>query len=192
MHAFDYIILLFSFVYAAAVTHILTTVGDMVIAASRVKFSWLNGGWMACVLAAVIAWWIGTWDLRSQQTWDMATIAIQFAIASSLYLLARLTCPRIAHDGPVDLRAFHLQEGRKYLVLFLAIEIVTCLFNAYYGMQPGAKEMLAQNLVVGPMAIATGAAVVFIRRPRVQAVALAVNLAMWVCYYAAFQQSLSG
>ena len=32
MHAFDFILVLFSFVYAAAVTHVLSTAGDIIIA----------------------------------------------------------------------------------------------------------------------------------------------------------------
>jgi hypothetical protein len=31
MHAFDFILMLFSFVYAAAVTHVLSTVGEIII-----------------------------------------------------------------------------------------------------------------------------------------------------------------
>jgi hypothetical protein len=33
MHAFDFILVLFSFVYAAAVTHVLSTAGEIIIAA---------------------------------------------------------------------------------------------------------------------------------------------------------------
>jgi len=39
MHAFDFILLLFSFVYAAAVTHILSTAGEIIIASKRVRLS---------------------------------------------------------------------------------------------------------------------------------------------------------
>ena len=39
MHAFDYISVLFSFVYAAAVVHVLATAGDIAIAFNRIRFS---------------------------------------------------------------------------------------------------------------------------------------------------------
>ena len=42
MHAFDYISVLFSFVYAAAVVHVLATAGDM--ASPQFLSSWLKPG----------------------------------------------------------------------------------------------------------------------------------------------------
>ena len=38
MHAYDFILMLFSFVYAAA--------GEIIIAPKRVQLSWFNAGWM--------------------------------------------------------------------------------------------------------------------------------------------------
>ena len=81
MHAFDYISVLLSFVYAAAITHVLATAGDIAIAFKRINFSWLNAGWMVSSLLAVAAWWIGTWDLRGVDLWTMPTIAFFFAVA---------------------------------------------------------------------------------------------------------------
>jgi len=39
VHAYDFILVLFSFVYAAAVTHILSTAGEIIIASKRVRSS---------------------------------------------------------------------------------------------------------------------------------------------------------
>ena len=47
MHAFDFILVLFSFVYAAAVTHVLSTAGEIIIASKRTRLSWFNAG---CIL----------------------------------------------------------------------------------------------------------------------------------------------
>ena len=46
MHAFDFILMLFSFVYAAAVTHVLSTAGEIIIASKHIRLSWFNAGWM--------------------------------------------------------------------------------------------------------------------------------------------------
>jgi hypothetical protein len=46
MHAFDYILVLLSFVYAAAVTHVLSTAGEIITASKRIRLSWFNAGWM--------------------------------------------------------------------------------------------------------------------------------------------------
>jgi hypothetical protein len=43
MHAFDFILVLFSFVYAAAVAHVLSTAGEIIIASKRIRLSWFKG-----------------------------------------------------------------------------------------------------------------------------------------------------
>jgi hypothetical protein len=50
MHAFDFILMLFSFVYAAAVTHVLSTAGEIIIASKHIRLSWFNAGWMLGLL----------------------------------------------------------------------------------------------------------------------------------------------
>jgi hypothetical protein len=37
MHAFDFILVLLCFVYAAAVTHVLSTAGEIIIASKRIR-----------------------------------------------------------------------------------------------------------------------------------------------------------
>jgi hypothetical protein len=56
MHAYDFILILLSFVYAAAVTQLLSTVGEITIASKRLRLSWLNAGWMSAALLFTCAW----------------------------------------------------------------------------------------------------------------------------------------
>ena len=113
MNAFDYLVTLFSYVFALAIDHTLAPIGDMVVASRRLVFSWLNAGWILVVLLAVIAWWLGIWDPRRQGAWPMATIAFFFCAASVLYLLARMVSPHIPQEGEVDLRRFHARARRR-------------------------------------------------------------------------------
>lgn len=190
MHAFDYISVLFSFVYAAAVVHVLATAGDIAIAFKRVDFSWLNAGWMLASLLAVTAWWIGVWDLRGIGLWTMPAVGFFFAVACLMYLEVRLVCPRIADDGPVDLEAFHRTEGRKYLGAYFLVTAVTVVTNAVFA--GGSPLWVTQNYAVGPMAISTLAAAIFVSVQWVQYLALLVQLAMWVWYFAALQPPMAG
>lgn len=192
MHAFDFIMVLFSFVYAAAITHVLATAGDIIMAARRIRLSWLNAGWMLVALVSTISWWIGLWDMRETRAWDMPTVGALFAIAGGFYLFARLVCPRIPEAGTVDLQAFHLEEGRKYLVWFTLLAAVTVVSNIVLGQRPGAEEYPAQNITVLPMTVAAGLAAIFVRRRAVQVVCLVVELAMWAGYYGFQQSALAG
>lgn len=84
MHAFDFILVLFSFVYAAAVTHVLSTAGEIIIASKRIRLSWFNTGWMLVALLFTCAWWIGLWDLHVVRFWDIGSIAFYFSIAAGI------------------------------------------------------------------------------------------------------------
>ena len=195
MHAFDYLVTLFSFVFAMAIAHVLATVGDMVVASRRLSFSWFNAGWILTVLLAVIAWWLGIWDLRKQQTCPTDTIAFFFCAACGLYVIARIVCPRIPLEGPVDLREFHRCEGPKYMIGYGAFAIFTVATNTYFGMVNGATSSagswLGQNAAVIPMAIAAFVAG-FVADRRVQASAVAIELIMWAWYFWTLQGALSG
>lgn len=190
MHAFDYISVLFSFVYAAAVVHILATAGDIAIALGRVRLSWLNAGWMLASLFAVAAWWIGVWDLRAVSSWTMSSIGFFFAVACLMYVEVRLVCPRIASEGTVDLETFHRTEGRKYLGAYFLVTAVTVATNSFF--VGGSPTWATQNYAVGPMSISTLAAAIFMSVRWVQYGALAIQLAMWTWYFAALQPSMAG
>ena len=192
MHAYDFILILLSFVYAAAVTHLLSTAGEIIIASKRVQFSWFNAGWMLAALLFTCAWWIGLWDLHTMGVWDIGSIAFYFSIAASIYLQARLVSPRIPEKGDINLQAFHREEGRKYLIAYTILGVVTVITNAMLGETSGASQWPAQNLVIVPMTVATGAAAIFIKQSWVQGVALLIQIGGWIWYFAALQAALSG
>jgi hypothetical protein len=143
MHAFDFILVLFSFVYAAAVTQLLSTAGEIIIASKRIRLSWFNAGWMLVALLFTCAWWIGLWDLHVVKSWDIGSIAFYFSIAAGIYLNARLVSPRIPETGEIDLQRFHSEEGRKYLIAY------TILLRAHGGDECQAWPIRRRVAVAG-------------------------------------------
>ena len=192
MHSYDFILILFSFVYAAAVTHLLSTAGEIIIASKRIRLSWLNAGWMLATLLFTCAWWIGLWDLHAVKVWDIGSIAFYFSIAAGIYLQARLVSPRIPEKDEVDLERFHLEAGRKYLIAYAILGGVTVITNAVLGQAAGAAQWSAQNLVIAPMTVATASAALFVNTRWLQSLALIVQIVGWVWYFAALQSALSG
>jgi len=192
MQAYDFILVLFSFVYAAAITHILSAAGEIIIAAKRVRLSWFNAGWMLGALLFTCAWWIGLWDLHTVTVWSVGAIAFYFFVAAGIYLNARLVSPRVPERGDLDLRAFHTEEGRKYLACYFVLSVVTIITNAGLGQGGSAAQWPAQNTVIVPMAVATGLAAIFIRKSWVQGFAVAVQILGWLWYFARLQSALSG
>ena len=125
-------------------------------------------------------------------TGRVGAIAFYFSVAAGIYLNARLVSPRIPEKGEIDLRAFHADEGRKYLVAYTVLSVVTIITNAGLGQGGSAVQWPAQNMVIVPMAVATGIAAIFIGKPWVQAFAVAVQILGWVWYFAKLQSALSG
>ncbi|MGA9795666.1 MAG: hypothetical protein WBQ17_09030 [Rhizomicrobium sp.] len=188
MRAFDFVMTLYSFVYALGVAQILATVGDMVRAGKRLRFSWLNAGWMLNVLLAIVAWWLSLWDLRAEANWPMLTVLVLFAVACLLYLLARLVSAPIPKEGTVDLQQYHQEEGRKYAGLF-AVEVALTIATVFlYG--SSSQNWAASNEASWPTLAASLAAAITGNR-WVQSVALLVILAMWVWYFATLESALA-
>jgi hypothetical protein len=187
MRAFDFVMTLYSFVYALGVAQILTTVGDMIRAGRRLRFSWLNAGWMLNILLAIVAWWLSLWDLRADAVWPMTTVLVFFVVACLLYVLARMVSAPIAAEGIVDLRQYHLEEGRKYAALF-AVECAITVGTVFlYGST--TQDWFATNWATLPSMAASIAAASTNKR-WVQSTALAVILILWIWYFATLQGAL--
>jgi hypothetical protein len=187
MGAFDYVMTLMSFVYALAITHLLATVGDIIGAWPRVRFSWLNAAWMLFSLLGILAWWLGLWHAGS--TWRMDQIAIFFVLAAILYVQARLVCARIPSEGEVDLVAFHAQAGRRYMTSSAVLAALTVAINLYYfGFNVGHD--FEKNYAVAGSFVCSVIGVVSPRRPIQVAVVIAL-CGLWIWYFSDLQTALT-
>jgi len=186
MNVFDYVMTLLSFIYALAIAHILATIGDLIIARRRVKFSWPNALWMVLVANPIFAWWIALWALRTQNTWSTAAIGGQIVVAITLYLAARLVCIRVPDKGPVDLADYHTKEHRTYL-LWYAFAASQAVF--YDQVIVRSHVWLVQDYAVLPMVLVGLVAAIFPNR-RVQIAAPIIMLVLWGFFWVALQPAL--
>src|SRR5437870_4803659 len=106
MSAFEHVTALLSFVYALALTHLLARIAELVIARERVRFSGLLAIGMVNAVVSVFTNWLSLWDLRSITNWDLASIAIQFLFAVSIYVICILVGPKTPDEGTIDLEEF--------------------------------------------------------------------------------------
>src|SRR5262249_51782542 len=119
-------------------------------------------------------------------------VAFYFSVAAGIYLNAQLVSPRIPEQGEIDLQAFHVDEGRKYLLAYTVLSVVTVITNAGLGQGGSTVQWPAQNIVIAPLTIDTGIASIFIRMRWVQAVAVAMQIMCWLWFFAKIQAALSG
>jgi hypothetical protein len=189
LSAFEHVIVLLSFVYALALTHLLSGVAYLIRAGRRVRFSWIQAGWMLNALIIIIANWIGFWDLRRLPSWGVGTIAFILAMAIANYLQAALVCPEVGHEGIVDLRDFHRRQGRRYIGAFVVSIAFALSANVVFGSEYRFGDLLEQNLAVIPMLLIAVLAMVFLGR-RVQIFVLVCLGGLWGAYFAELQQAL--
>ena len=70
--------------------------------------------------------------------------------------------------------------------------VVALMANAVLGHVNGISQWPQQNIVIVPMALATGVAAVFIKKAWVQGAVLALQIGGWIWYFVALQTALSG
>jgi hypothetical protein len=104
MNAFDHVVLLLSFVYALALTYLLSRIGALFVARERVRFSGLLALAMGAPIMLVYANRLGLWDLRDLKGWDLLSITTQFAFSVLVYFICILVGPEAAE---IDMEAFY-------------------------------------------------------------------------------------
>jgi amino acid permease len=142
---------------------------------------------MLNALLMIVSWWLALWDLRNEHIWTMPTVLTFFAMACSLYVVARVVSPPIAPEGPVDLQAYHREEGWKYIVASTAIVVLNIVVIYVYG--SATENWVAENESNWP-ALAAGVAAAVSRNRWVQIAAVLVMAAMWGWYFATLQGAL--
>jgi hypothetical protein len=181
MRPFEFIILLFSFIYTLGLTHLLFAATRMIRHRSIVVFSWPHALWMAAALFLMAGNWISLWDFHTLQTISLTTIAGGFGLVIMEYVVCALVAPELETNDDFDLRAFHEREGRTYIGAFLIIILFSFIINAAAGASLGIQNWANQNWIV--LAMLPAAVVPLLTRNRVvQVLAPLLMLAIQISY----------
>jgi hypothetical protein len=164
MTAFEHIATLLSFVYALALAHLLSRAGELIIARERVKSSGLTTLGMVNVGLLVVFNWIDTWNLRSVSVWDIASIIIQLALATSIYLAGVLISPKPAEEGVLDMDAFFWKQRIYFYAAIVAVLVFSMLANMDFLKSADMGRFLRENAYTLIFFIPTIGAMIFSSR----------------------------
>src|SRR5438132_1758142 len=114
------------------------------------------------------------WDLRSVTNWDLASIAIQFLFAVSVYVICALVGPKAPDDGTIDLEDFFWRQRPYFYGALIVCLLLALLANLDFLKTPNAALFVKENL--GTLAILVPTVVALISRNRV------VQWAAGVCF----------
>ena len=190
MTAFEHVTALLSFVYALALTHLLARIAELVVARDRVKFSGLLALGMVNAVLLVFANWLSIWDFRTIKTWDLASIAVNFLLAISMYLICAWIGPKTPDEGEIDLEEFFWRQRPYFYGALIASAALSCFVNLDFLKTANAALFIKQNVTVLPMLIPTTIALVS-RKRLVQWLAGLCYFALVAGYTIAFYGTLS-
>jgi len=164
MTAFEHISVLLSFVYALALTHLLSRAGELIIARERVTFSWLTTLGMVNAGLLVVFNWIDIWNLRSVAAWDIASISIQLAVATSIYLASVIISPKPLEEGVLDMDGFFWKQRIYFYAALASVLVLSMLANMDFLKSANVSRFLQENSYTLIFFVPTIAALVFSSR----------------------------
>jgi len=153
MDAFGHITLLLSFVFALALTHLLSSATDLVRERARVKFSWTHALWMTNAVILLFGNWMALLGDRRMR-WDIASTAIQFLYTVLQYFTCSMVSPHVQEHGEIDLWQYHQRHKHVYLGAFLGLGFFSLGLNIYYWWMLGGHDaagFFASQLNIAPM-----------------------------------------
>lgn len=140
--AFELVLILLSFVYALALTHVLSRVGALVLAFNRVRFSGLLALAMLNAIVQVFLGWLLLWDFRAQR-WDILSIFAQFLMAIMNYFICVFASPE--RDSEVDMDALYPLRRRPFYFSVLILYVLSIGSNVTLLKTPDASLFLRMN-----------------------------------------------
>ena len=157
-----------SFVYALALTHLLSRMIALYIARKRVVFSGLLAVAMVNSIIIVFASWLSLWPLRSMKDWGLSDIVLQLVYSIFVYFLCALAAPELPHEGAVDLDGFYWQHRNDFYGVYVLATLAAVAANFSYLKTSATYEFSAWNT-----------ASVIIALPALLAIAVKARWAQW-------------
>ena len=103
---FEQVDLFMSFVFALALTHILSTATELILARDRVTVSGPYAIWMFNAVILLMTNWLALGNFREVTHWTSGSVMMLFVIALTLYLICAAMAIKVRENEPVDMPAF--------------------------------------------------------------------------------------
>jgi hypothetical protein len=189
LEPFEYILLLVSFVYTLALTHLLMGAARMIRHRRELRFSWPHALWMLFAFGLVVINWLSQWDFHTLKAIDLPTLGGAIALCVGIYFVCALVTPEFEREEHYDLIAYHQTQGRTYVGAVLALALLAMALNVG-ALAEGVQTWAEQNAVVAAMAVLALVAIVW-RRPWVQVLVPALELALTVWFLVTYYPKLA-
>lgn len=120
MTSFEFVFGLISVITSLALTQMLSGIVSLYRRSGRLQLSWRHALWTTTAFLLLIGNWSALWGLHDVQAWSPLDVMMPVLYTSVLYAFCDLMMPDRPADGSVlDLREFHVTEGKRYKLLQL-------------------------------------------------------------------------
>jgi hypothetical protein len=126
LEQFNYLAILISLVIGLAMAQVLTGLGRLIQARTRVVFYWPSVVWAVLFLVIQIESWWSLFRMRAVHDWNFFAFLVVVAHPVGLYLICSLVLPDPAEfggDKPVDLRANYFDHRRWFYALIVVVSL---------------------------------------------------------------------
>lgn len=115
---FQYLTVLVSIVLGLGITQLLTGLGRLVQARTRVVPYWPALVWVGLLLLVHIQAWWAMFDMRAHRAWTFGKFLVVLCTPTTLFLMSALALPDVAEatsdGGRLDLRAHYYAQSRWF------------------------------------------------------------------------------
>jgi fucose 4-O-acetylase-like acetyltransferase len=118
---FQHVTVLVSLIFAIALTHVLSSASQLILARDRVRFSWLLTVSMLNAAAGVIINWLGLWSLQNLKQWSLTEVLLQLGWVIPNYFSCSLVAMPYSESGQLDMPAYFERQRRIIFSATLAL-----------------------------------------------------------------------
>jgi hypothetical protein len=131
MTIFEFVFGMISVITSLALTCLLSGCVGLYRHAGHIRFCWRHACWTAVAFMVLVGNWVSFWQRRDRQLWGPLDVLIPLVFIGVLYAFCDLVMP----DEPkgrqaLDLRDYHVQQGRRYKAMHLAFSTLALLVIA--------------------------------------------------------------
>jgi hypothetical protein len=125
MTSFEFVFGLISVITSLALTQLLSGMVTLYRCADHLRLSWRHACWTATAFMLLIGNWSALWSTQNIHILGVLDVLTPLLYTSVLYAFCDMVMPDKPADGVVlDLRAYHLREGKRYKMLQLIFAVL--------------------------------------------------------------------
>jgi MYXO-CTERM domain-containing protein len=182
--SFEFFTVLLSIVVSLGVASLLHAVARLLQERPRVHFSLTWTLWAAAIFNLQITYWLRAWSYHENFSLRTVTSIPPLVLAIIAFVACALATPEIPATGPIDLRGFHMKQGRKYQIAYAAFMLVAIVQGwLMANIARNASSLVMDTIIEAGLAALAIAAAVLHRRRWVQILVPALFLLSSIAFY---------